>query len=71
LEYQGSIDLHSPPYVRKTAAKAARSAPTFKGITPPRLTIKGAKATKKAKAEEEDVFDEDDDGTGSSFLQFW
>lgn len=62
---------HSPPYVRKTTAKAARSAPTSKGIAPIKITIKGAKATEKAKEEKAKIFVEDDDDTGSSFLQFW
>lgn len=63
---------HSPPHVRKTASKAARSAPSSRAIVLPKITIKGAKAAKKAKEEEEGLFEvEDDDDMGSSFLQFW
>lgn len=62
---------HSPPHVRKTAAKAARSAPTSKSIASLKITIRGTKATRKAKEEEEQVFGEDHDDTGLSFLQFW
>ncbi len=36
----------------------------------PKITLKPAKATKQAK-EEEEVFEDDHDDMGSSFLQFW
>lgn len=63
---------HSPPHVKKTAAKAARAAPSSKPAPTPKITIKGAKTSRKAKAEEEEVLDrDDDDDMGSSFLQFW
>ena len=51
--------------VSKSVAKSvSKSAGT------PKITIKPAKATKQAK-EEEEVFEDDHDDMGSSFLQFW
>lgn len=61
----------SPPHVRKTAAKAARSAPASKAVVTPKVTVRAAKAVKKANEEEEEAFDTDEDDMGSSFLQFW
>ena len=57
----------SPPHVRKTA----RSAPSSKSAGTPKITIKGAEATKRAKEEDEEIFEDDNDDMGSSFLQFW
>lgn len=53
-------------HLRKTVARAARSAPVSK------TALKGSKV-KPAKQEEEivDSFDDDSDDMGSSFLQFW
>ena len=62
---------HSPPHVKKAAAKASRSALSSKPALAPKITVKGAKTSCKAKGEEEEVFDQDDDDMGSSFLQFW
>ena len=58
---------HSPPHVRKTA----RSAPSSKSAGTSKITIKGAKASKRAKEEDEEIFEDDNDEMGSSFLQFW
>ncbi|KAK4694623.1 vacuolar protein sorting-associated protein 72, partial [Lecanoromycetidae sp. Uapishka_2] len=62
---------HSPPHMRKSANKAARATPHSKSASTPKITIKGAKASKSAKEEEEEAFDlEDDDDMGSTFLQY-
>lgn len=58
---------HSPPHVRKTA----RSAPSSKSAGTSKATIKGAKATKRDKGEDEEIFEDDNEDMGSSFLQFW
>ncbi|KAL2052432.1 hypothetical protein ABVK25_007304 [Lepraria finkii] len=57
---------HSPPHVRKTA----RSAPSSKSAGTSKATIKGAKATKRDKGEDEEIFEDDNEDMGSSFLQF-
>ncbi|KAL2040392.1 hypothetical protein N7G274_006835 [Stereocaulon virgatum] len=57
---------HSPPHVRKTA----RSAPSSKSASTPKITIKGVKASRRAKVEDEEIFEDDNDDMGSSFLQF-
>jgi len=56
--------------VRKTATKAARSAPS-KSAGTPKITIKGAKASKHAKEDQVEIFDFDDDDMGNTFLQYW
>lgn len=62
---------HSPPHVRKSATKAARATPHSRSVSTPKIIIKGAKTSKHAKEEEEEVFDFDDDDMGSTFLQYW
>lgn len=59
---------HSPP-VRKTASKAARSAPSTRTTVTPKITIKAARA-KPAKSDD-DPFHGDDDEMATSFLQYW
>lgn len=61
----------SLPHVRKTATKTARPVLSSKTASTPKITIRGAKATKRAKEEDEDILDDDNDDMASSFLQFW
>lgn len=70
LHHAQSRARHSPTLVRKSAIKAARSAPSSKSAGTPKVTIKRAKASKYAK-EEEEVFDFEDDDMGTTFLQYW
>ena len=63
---------YSVPHVKKTVVKTGRSAPPSKVASAPKITIKAAKAARKAKEEEEQVVEDDsDDDMGSNFLQFW
>lgn len=74
LHHAQSRARHSPTLVRKSAIKAARSAPSSKSAGTPKVTIKRAKASKYAKEEEEEeaeVFDFEDDDMGTTFLQYW
>ena len=71
LHHAQAHTRHSPPLVRKVALKPTRTIPSSKSAGTPRITIKGSKASKPAKEEEEEVFDFDDDDMSTTFLQYW
>ena len=65
---------HSPPHVKKTALKTARSVPSAKNAIAPRITVRGASTkTKRSKEEEreDEVFEFEEDEMTTSFLQYW